>query len=94
LNFSRREAQAKESELKRPPEERKKMSKAQSILLISIIGLYAVLCVTLIFRGCVEYVHAKWPVAPRRIGKVSKAVSLTRRRRAWTRAVWRGNLAH
>jgi hypothetical protein len=71
------------------------MSKAQSILLISIIGLYAALCVWLLWRAGIELVHKRWQqIERRRIGKVSDAISLTRRRRAWTRAVWRGNLAH
>lgn len=72
----------------------KTMSKEHSILLFSIIGFYAVLCMALLLRACAGYLAARWQVAPAKIRKVSSAVGLTRRRKAWTRAVWRGNLAH
>lgn len=72
----------------------KGMSKANLIFLISIIGIYAALCLTLFVRGCAQYFGGGGHVARKEIGRVSSAVGFTPRRLAWTRAVWRGNPAH
>ena len=69
-----------------------KMSKAECILLVTIIGFYAVLCGALFLRAGVESIRARGRVAPKKI-EVSKTVDFTRSERAWTRAVWRGTLA-
>jgi hypothetical protein len=70
------------------------MSKALSILLISIIGLYSALCATLFLRAGVDYLGRGWRRVPATNRRVSSNEFLTPRRRAWTRAVWRGTPAH
>ena len=70
------------------------MSKALSILLISIIGLYVALSATLFLRAGIDYLGIGRRRVPATRRRVSSNEFLTPRRRAWTRAVWRGTPAH
>jgi hypothetical protein len=70
------------------------MSKAQYILLVGIIGFYGALFVTLIVRSFISLWQApRREVAQPKLEKISRVVRQARSR-AWTRAVWRGTLAH
>lgn len=70
------------------------MSKAQYILLVGIIGFYAALFVTLIVRSFISlWSSPRREVAKPQLEKLSRVVRQARSR-AWTRAVWRGTLAH
>ncbi|HEY0547777.1 MAG TPA: hypothetical protein VGC91_20525 [Pyrinomonadaceae bacterium] len=70
------------------------MSKAQYILLVGIIGFYGALFVTLILRSFISLWQSQRREAPKpQLEKISRVVRQTRSR-AWTRAVWRGTMAH
>ncbi|MBV9960323.1 MAG: hypothetical protein JO360_17990 [Acidobacteria bacterium] len=71
------------------------MSKAQYILLVGIIGLYGLLFVTLVFRALSSLRRSpRREVVSPQLEKISRVVARARQSRAWTRAVWRGTLAH
>jgi hypothetical protein len=71
------------------------MSKAQYILLAAIIGFYSALFVSLLVRGFIGLRQSQRPrvVNKPQLEKISRVVQKARNR-AWTRAVWRGPLAH
>jgi hypothetical protein len=68
------------------------MSKTQYALLVTFIGFYALLFLSLLVRACAGCFRARRTAAPK-IEKVSGRVAGAKRR-AWTDAVWRGNLMH
>lgn len=71
------------------------MTKMQYILLTAIIGFYGFLFVSLLCRALVGLWHAQGKALVPGIGKIaSSRVASKARNRAWTRAVWRGSLAH
>jgi hypothetical protein len=69
------------------------MSKVQYILLAAIIGFYGLLLMMLLFRAVAGMWQTTRPAVAPKIEKISRAVAHARSR-AWTRAVWRGTLAH
>ena len=68
------------------------MSKAEYTLLAVVIGFYALLFVYLWVRACAATLRALWPVAPK-VTKVSLTLRARNSSKAWTRAVWRGELS-
>jgi hypothetical protein len=66
------------------------MSKTQYTLLAAFVAFYAVLLVSLLVRACAGYLRARRPALPK-VENISKTFAMARSR-AWTRAVWRGNL--
>ena len=70
------------------------MRKAQYIILAAMIGFYSALFVSLLLRGFIGIWQSQRPEAVKpQIEKISRVVARARNR-AWTRAVWRGSLAH
>ncbi len=69
------------------------MSKVQYIILFAIIGFYALLFVTLVVKAVTGTWQARRHEVKPQMEKISRAVAHARSR-AWTRAVWRGTLAH
>jgi hypothetical protein len=69
------------------------MSKAQYIILAAIIGSYSLLFMMLLVRAGQGIWQARKPEVKPQVEKISRAVA-DARKRAWTRAVWRGTLAH
>lgn len=71
------------------------MTKMQYILLTAIIGFYGVLFVSLLCRAFFALWRAHRMVLVPGVERISLSrVTLKARNRAWTRAVWRGSLAH
>jgi hypothetical protein len=70
---------------------RSDMSKAQYILLLGIIGFYALLFVSLFIRACIGYWQARWTIAAK-MKSAPRAVA-RRRSKAWTHAVRHQKLA-